>query len=125
VTTVPRRSPAGGAVVARRVVTSAQLEDFHRSLFLPLVRRAAWRHGLSKEDARDVVQEAFLLAIVKLDPKRNPKAWFIQVVDHLSINLRRKDLRHSQLAAKWPIDFGVPDESEGESNQERGNRGEP
>jgi len=101
VTTVPRRSPASGAVVARRVVTTAQLEDFHRSLFLPLVRRAAWRHGLSKEDARDVVQEAFLLAIVKMDPDRNPKGWLVQVVDHLSVNLRRKDRRHADLAARW------------------------
>lgn len=76
-TTAVRRSLAGGAAPLRPAVTAAALEEFHRKLFLPLVRRAAWKHGLSKEDARDIVQEAFLLAVVKLDPGGNPKAWLI------------------------------------------------
>lgn len=101
----PRRSLTGWEGRARRAVTSAQLEEFHRSLFLPLVRRAAWRHGLSKEDARDVVQEAFLLAIVKMDTRGNPQGWLVRVVDHLSVNLRRKGIRHSQLEARWARDL--------------------
>jgi DNA-directed RNA polymerase specialized sigma24 family protein len=104
----PRRSHAGSEGRARRAVSPAQLEEFHRALFLPLVRRAAWRHGLSKEDARDVVQEAFLLAIVKMDPGGNPQGWLAKVVDHLSVNLRRKDIRHAALSAHWgPSSSGV------------------
>jgi DNA-directed RNA polymerase specialized sigma24 family protein len=80
---------------------SANVEDFYRKYFLPLVRRASWRHGLTKEDARDVVQEAFVIALVKLDPKRNPKAWLIQVVDHLSANFQRKVVRRAKLMSTW------------------------
>jgi RNA polymerase sigma factor (sigma-70 family) len=78
-----------------------QFEQFYRRYFLPLVRRASWKYHLEKEDARDVVQEAFVVALAKLDPKRNPKAWLIQVVDHLSANLQRKTLRRAKLVCKW------------------------
>ena len=78
-----------------------ELEDFYRGVFLPLVRRAAWKHGLSKEDAADVVQDAFLLALDKLDSSGNPKAWMTQVVDHLAMNFQRKVARRAQLAARW------------------------
>ena len=77
------------------------LDAFYRSVFLPLVRRATWKHGLSKEDARDIVQDAFLLAIAKIDLTGKPKSWLIQVVDHLAINHWRKNLRRAQLVAKW------------------------
>ena len=77
------------------------MDDFYRRYFLPLVRRATWKHRLEKEDARDVVQEAFLVALVKLDPRRNPKAWLIQVVDHLSVNFQRKVVRRAKLVSKW------------------------
>ena len=79
----------------------ARFEDFYRQYFLPLVRRATWKHHLEKEDARDVVQEAFLVALVKLDPERNPRAWLIQVVDHLSVNFQRKVFRRAKLVSKW------------------------
>jgi DNA-directed RNA polymerase specialized sigma24 family protein len=86
----------------------AQIEDFYRRYFLPLVRRAAWKHRLEKEDARDVVQEAFLIALGKLDPQRNPKAWLIQVVDHLSVNFQRKVIRRAKLVSRWsPADAGT------------------
>lgn len=78
-----------------------QFDECYRKFFLPLVRRAAWKHGLSKEDARDVVQEAFIVALAKLDPQRNPKAWLIQVVDHLSLNFQRKLVRRARLASRW------------------------
>jgi DNA-directed RNA polymerase specialized sigma24 family protein len=101
-TTSVRRAAAGsGEPVPVRMVAPEALEEFHRRLFLPLARRAAWRHGLSEEDAKDVVQEAFVLAIVKLDPDGNPNAWFIGVVDRLAMGFRRKLARRALLAARW------------------------
>jgi DNA-directed RNA polymerase specialized sigma24 family protein len=47
------------------------------------------------------VQEAFILALAKLDPRRNPKAWLIQVVDHLSLNFQRKAVRRARLVSRW------------------------
>jgi DNA-directed RNA polymerase specialized sigma24 family protein len=88
--------------------TTERLDEFYRQYFLPLVRRATWKHRLEKEDARDVVQEAFLVALVKLDPARNPKAWLIQVVDHLSVNFQRKVVRRAKLVTKWsPAEAGM------------------
>jgi DNA-directed RNA polymerase specialized sigma24 family protein len=94
----PAAEEAGAAPM---LSAPANLEEFYRKYFLPLVRRASWRHGLNKEDARDVVQEAFVIALVKLDPKRNPKAWLIQVVDHLSANFQRKVVRRAKLMSTW------------------------
>lgn len=98
-----KRSTLGqlAASTARVPMSEADLGAFYLQVFLPLVRRATWKHGLAKEDARDIVQDAFLLAIEKIDSARNPKAWLIQVVDHLSLNYRRKALRRAHLAAKW------------------------
>ena len=98
--------------------TSAQLDDFYRRYFLPLVRRAAWKFQLEKEDARDIVQEAFVIALLKLDPRRNPKAWLIQVVDHLSVNFQRKVQRRARLVSKWSatdagMASGAPEREEG------------
>jgi DNA-directed RNA polymerase specialized sigma24 family protein len=78
-----------------------RFDEFYRKYFLPLVRRSTWKHGLDKEDARDVVQEAFIVALSKLDPQRNPKAWLIQVVDHLSLNFQRKTIRRAKLVSTW------------------------
>jgi DNA-directed RNA polymerase specialized sigma24 family protein len=104
VTTSVRRAAAGGdGPIVRRVLQPEVLEDFHKQFFMPLVRRATWKHGLSKEDARDVVQEAFLLALVKLDPDGNPKAWLISVVDRLAIGLVRKTARRARLASRWGL----------------------
>jgi DNA-directed RNA polymerase specialized sigma24 family protein len=86
------------------------LAAFYSEHYLPLVRRATWRHGLSKEDARDVVQDAFLVAIEKIDSAGNPKAWLIQVVDHLSLNHRRKLVRRSRLTARWEASANGQDE---------------
>ena len=77
--------PSGdeGRLLPERRCRMPSFLRFTRRSFIPLVRRATWRHRLSKEDARDVVQDAFLLAIEKIDAAGNPKAWLIQVVDHL------------------------------------------
>jgi len=77
------------------------VEAFYRDLFLPLVRRAIRRHGLSNEDARDVVQEAFAVALVKLEAQRNPIAWLKQVVDFLAINMKRTAIRRARLLDRW------------------------
>jgi DNA-directed RNA polymerase specialized sigma24 family protein len=77
------------------------LDAFYRRIFLPLVRRVTWRFGLSKEDARDIVQDAFVLAVPRIDLAGKPKAWLIQVVDHLATNHWRKTVRRAELVAKW------------------------
>ena len=90
----------------RQLRLAAELEGFYRQLFLPLVRRATWKHGLSKEDARDIVQDAFVLAVVKLKAGGNGRAWLISTVDHLALNFRRKGARHARLEAEFlqPLD---------------------
>jgi DNA-directed RNA polymerase specialized sigma24 family protein len=105
-------SERGGAVgtakgtTVRQLRLAAELEGFYRQLFLPLVRRATWKHGLCKEDARDVVQDAFVLAVVKLRAGGNARAWLMSTVDHLATNLRRKGARRARLEARWlnPMD---------------------
>jgi len=96
-----KQTVAGKAPGEHLLSAPERFDEFYRQYFLPLVRRATWKHRLQKEDARDVVQEAFLVALVKLDPARNPKAWLIQVVDHLSVNFQRKVVRRAKLVTKW------------------------
>lgn len=79
----------------------AELEDFYRRFFLPLARRAVRRYGVSMEDAGDIVQDTFILALAKLDLSRNPKAWLYQVVDHLALNWQRKIQRRAGLLERW------------------------
>ena len=100
------------------VPSSEELEEFHRRFFLPLVRRATWKHGLRKEDARDIVQDAFLLAVVKLRKDGNPQAWLTRVVDHLSSNFQRKGIRRAVLTARWGLGLGRGRESEGPGLEE-------
>jgi len=95
-----------------------ELETFYRQFFLPLVRRAVRKQGLSIEDAGDVVQDAFILALGKLDPSRNPKAWLYQVVDHLAVNWQRKIQRRASLLARW--DSRGPIEGEQSRDPNRG-----
>jgi DNA-directed RNA polymerase specialized sigma24 family protein len=87
--------------VSRTPMTDADLSAFYQQVYMPLIRRATWRHRLPAEDARDIVQDAFVLAIERIDACGNPKAWLIQVVDHLCLNHSRKALRRLQLSAKW------------------------
>ena len=62
--------------------------------------RVAWRFRLSREDARDIVQDAFTLALIKLDPSGNPKAWLTRCVDFLAVNYRRKTKRRADLLSR-------------------------
>jgi DNA-directed RNA polymerase specialized sigma24 family protein len=103
----PRRSASIDGVPQEERL--GDLSQFYRTFFPPLVRRAVRKHGLSFEDAGDVVQDAFVLAVTKLDPSKNPKAWLYQVVDHLSVNHTRKRLRRAHLIEKWaPGERGLP-----------------
>ena len=85
----------------RTPMPEVDLAAFYQLVYAPLVRRATWRHRLSAEDARDIVQDAFVLAIERIDAAGNPKAWLIQVVDHLCLNHSRKAHRRNLLSAKW------------------------
>ena len=89
------------SVAPRTPMLEVDLAAFYRQVYAPLVRRATWRHRLSVEDARDIVQDAFVLAIERIDAAGNPKAWLIQVVDHLCLNHSRKARRRLVLSAKW------------------------
>ena len=86
---------------ARNPMPEADMAAFYQQVYLPLVRRATWRHRLSAEDARDIVQDAFVLAIERIDACGNPRAWLIQVVDHLCLNHTRKLQRRLQLSSRW------------------------
>lgn len=77
------------------------MESLYRAFFLRLVRRVTWKYGLGKDDAREIVQDAFLLAIARLEPDRNPRAWIYSVVDRLAANWKRKIGRRALLLARW------------------------
>lgn len=98
-----RREGAGSRPVGSLAdpLSDSDLGAFYRSVFLPLVRRAVWKHRLPPEDARDIVQDAFVLAVARLRGNGNPRAWLIQVVDHLAINFRRKVMRRASLTQRW------------------------
>src|SRR5262245_47517207 len=116
-----RRSPPriGATDGLRAPLDDIQLDRFYRRVFLPLVRRATWKHRLPKEDARDVVQDAFVLALSKLDGAKNPSAWLIQVVDHLALNHRRKAVRRAALAQRWqPRNSNSDDRQESNASDE-------
>ena len=49
----------------------ARFDDFYQRYFLPLVRRATWKHRLEKEDARDVVSALGENLVI---PRRSRKA---------------------------------------------------
>lgn len=82
-------------------VTAAALDELYRQFFGNLVRHAIWHYGLGKDDAVEVVQEAFLLAITKLSTTGNPKAWMYRVVGNLAANWKRKESRRARLLAEW------------------------
>jgi len=101
VTAATGRPAPGKAPREPGQAAAAVLEELYRAFFVRLVRRASWRYGLSKEDAREVVHDAFLLALVKLNADGNPRAWIYGVVDRLAANWRRKATRRSRLMEEW------------------------
>lgn len=112
-----RRDPAERSRKGPRSgIPAEELEAFYRAVYLPLVRRATWKHRLSCEDARDIVQDAFVLALTRMSGTGNPRAWLVQVVDHLALNYRRKLTRRSHLAKRW----GYVDETDGPEARDAG-----
>ncbi len=98
---------------AVRVATAAQIEAFYHEYYRPLIRRPIRRHGLSMEDARDVVHQAFVVALEKMEAEGNAQAWLRQVVDFLAINMKRTSQRRASLLARWqePHELGLGDTS--------------
>jgi DNA-directed RNA polymerase specialized sigma24 family protein len=93
------------------------LETLYGTLFAPLVRRATWRHRLSKSDATDVVQEAFLVALQKDFPEAHAGAWLTRVVDYLAINLKRTAARRGRLLREHAADAGAVESGNGASSE--------
>jgi DNA-directed RNA polymerase specialized sigma24 family protein len=95
-------TPVGvGTSEVRSLASASEIEAFYRELFLPLVRRATRRHGLSSEDARDVVQETFVIALAKMEAEGNAMTWLKKVADFVAVNLKRTRARRASLLAKW------------------------
>jgi DNA-directed RNA polymerase specialized sigma24 family protein len=94
-----------------------ELEASYRKLFRDLVRRARWKYGLSREDASDVVQEAFLVALVKIGSVRNTRAWLEGVVDRLAVNFIRTGERRARLLSLWKPSDQRPDDEVEETNE--------
>ena len=78
-----------------------ELELLYRALSVRLARRAAWRYCLSVEDASEVVQDVFLLALVKLSGEGSPRTWLYRTLDNLAANRMRKEIRRRSLLARW------------------------
>lgn len=100
----PKKSPSPSVPFSREARSEpaeTSLEEIYAAFFLTLVRRASWRYGLSKEDSAEIVQEAFLLALTKVDLSRNPKGWLSAVVDRMALNWRRKAARRARLMGLW------------------------
>ena len=80
---------------------TAAFETLYQAFFVRLVQYATWHLHLTKEDACEVVQEAFLLALVKLDVDENAGPWLYRTVENLALNLRRKTGRRARLMAQF------------------------
>lgn len=93
----------GGTKPTPKTLSDEEFDGFYRQIYLPLIRRAIWIHRLDREDARDIVQDAFVLALTRMKTSGNPRAWLIQVVDHLALNYRRRRIRRASLARRWGL----------------------
>lgn len=93
--------PVPGVARLERRLSRARLAQLYVRLFDGLVRYVIWKHRRVPDDAKDLVQEAFLLALGKLVSTRNARVWFIQTLDHLALNQQRKEARRAELRARW------------------------
>src|SRR5215813_9592915 len=94
-----RRKTGGSQGLSTK--TAAAFEALYQAFFVRLVQYATWHLRLTKEDACEVVQEAFLLALVKLDVEGNAGPWLYRTVENLALNLRRKTGRRARLMAQF------------------------
>jgi DNA-directed RNA polymerase specialized sigma24 family protein len=109
------RLNAGGRTSVSGEAAAAAFDAIYRAFFVRLVRRASWRFRLSKEDASEVVQDAFMVALTKLDTDGDPGPWLCKTVDLLAVNWSRKASRRARLMAQWGVAPASeePTESEG------------
>lgn len=77
------------------------LEAIYVAFYARIVRHVTWTFRLSKDDASEIVQEAFLLALQRVDVNGNPRAWIYRVAENLAANWRRKEDRRSRLLAQF------------------------
>ncbi len=88
---------------------SYYIEKYHSTVF-----RAAYSYVKSREDAEDIVQEAFL-RLFKTDmdfpADENAKAWLIRV----AVNLAKDMLKSSWFKGKTELDRDIPYENQKES----------
>ncbi|MGH9365596.1 MAG: RNA polymerase sigma factor [Thermoanaerobaculia bacterium] len=108
-----RRTASEGLEPAWEPRKRPEIEASYLKLFRDLVRRARWKYRLSREDASDVVQEAFLVALVKIGSVKNTRAWLEGVVDRLAVNFVRTGERRARLLSLWrPADESLEEETE-------------
>jgi len=96
-----RRLGAGVAGSVAAKASDAVFDTIYRAFFLRLVRRVICRYGLREQDALEVVQDAFVVALAKLDTAGEPGPWLYKTVDNLALNLRRKTGRRAWLLTRW------------------------
>jgi RNA polymerase sigma factor (sigma-70 family) len=87
----------------RRPLAPEELDDFYRRYYRGLLRHVTLRCRISKEDAADIVQETFLLAMEKeWDPDMgSPRAWLVEVAERKAANFRRTRRRRADLLERW------------------------
>jgi DNA-directed RNA polymerase specialized sigma24 family protein len=90
-------------------------DRIYRAFFVRLVHHAMRRFRISEEDCRDVVQDAFLVALAKVDTERNLTCWLFRTVDNLGSNWKRKVARRARLTAEWAPSIGSPQHEEDDS----------
>lgn len=95
------KTSAPGLKRLERRISRVRLAELYVRLFDGLVRYVIWKHRRAPDDAKDLVQEAFLLALGKLVSTRNARVWFTQTLDHLALNQQRKEARRAELRARW------------------------
>ncbi len=113
-----RRFAAGdvGSVAAK--ASDAVFDSIYRAFFLRLVRRVICRYGLREQDALEVVQDAFVVALSKLDTTGEPGPWLYKTVDNLALNLRQKTGRRAWLLTRWSPTEAAEENRETEGGQQ-------
>ena len=109
-----RRFAAGDAGSVAAKASDAVFDSIYRAFFLRLVRRVICRYGLREQDALEVVQDAFVVALSKLDTAGEPGPWLYKTVDNLALNLRRKTGRRALLLTRWSPTEGAEENRETE-----------
>ncbi|MGH9365331.1 MAG: RNA polymerase sigma factor [Thermoanaerobaculia bacterium] len=104
--TAPRGDDAeagagGERVRKRRRIDRRRVAHLYEELYGPLVRQAGWNRRVSLEDAEDIAQDSFVLALGKMGSKGNAAAWLARVVDHLAANVVRTRGRRAEILQRW------------------------